>query len=688
MRLLLVGIRKWLTYLAFVFALLPTCPDGMLAAQKAAGSQGGEPKSGAAEQNSAKRRAEAYYHFSLARSYEESGNFLNAVDEYKKAIQLDPQSPNLYIELANAYLRNRQVNNAIREAESAVRVDPESLEAHRLLGSIYYGIVRNEDSAPGRAPASSEYLKKAIQEYEKICSLDSSDTNSLVVLSLLYRYDGQGEKAVETAKRLLDKAPSSEAGLANLAQIYSEQGNTQEAINVFKKALEVNPNSPRILEQMAIAYEQVKDYPNAIQAYRKAMSLDEDALELRKGLAQALLDNKQDEEAEKEFLKILEADPDEGVAYFRLAQIYKNRRDFDKALTHYNKASSILVGSLEISFNIALLYEELGKYEKAEERFQQLLKLTEKPAGNYSASEKQNRGAFLTHAGYVSQQLEKYPQAIAYFTELKTMNAETAARAESYIIDTYRAAKQLDKALAASEDAVKAHPEDKDLKLLHADLLSESGKGAQAIEQLQKMLEGSEDDAKIYSAMIQIYQRDKKFKDAEKTLLTAEKYFKNKEGYHFMLGSMYERQKEYDKAEKTFKKVIELNPKHAAALNYLGYMLADRGVRLEESLSLIQKAVDLDPNNGAYLDSLGWAYFKLNRVSEAETYLKKALDRVRKDPTIHEHLGDVYYQKGQYADAKAAWETSVANGQDEEESRKVRKKIDDLKIKLASLEKK
>ena len=686
MRLLLVRTDKLIPHLALPVALLLAPPAGMAAAQKTSGGTQTETKSAGPEQNTAKRRAEAYYHFSLARTYEESGNFLNAVDEYKKAIQQDPKSPSLYIELANAYLRNRQLNNAIREAENAVRIDPESLEAHRLLGSIYYNIVRNEDS--GRAPTSSEYLKKAIQEYEKICSLDSSDTNSLVVLSLLYRYDGQGDKAVETAKRLLDRAPSSEAGLANLAQIYSEQGNTQEAINVFKKALEVNPNSPRILEQMAIAYEQVKDYPNAIQTYRKAMVLDEDSLELRKGLAQALLDNKQDEEAEKEFLKILEADPDEGVAYFRLAQIYKNRRDFDKALTHYNKASSILVGSLEISFNIALLYEELGKYEKAEERFQQLLKLTEKPAGNYSASEKQNRGAFLTHAGYVSQQLEKYPQAIAYFTELKTMNPENAARAESYIIDTYRASKQLDKALTTSENAVKAHPQDKDLKLLHADVLSESGKGAEAIERLQKMLEGSEDDAKIYSAMIQVYQRDKKFKDAEKTLLTAEKFFKNKEGYHFMLGSMYERQKEYDKAEKTFKKVIELNPKHAAALNYLGYMLADRGIRLEESLDLIKKAVDLDPNNGAYLDSLGWAYFKLNRVDEAETYLKKALDRVRKDPTIHEHLGDVYYRKGQYAEARAAWELSLANGQDEEESRKVQKKIEDLKVKLASLEKK
>jgi tetratricopeptide (TPR) repeat protein len=677
--------NEWTTRLALLAALLVVYPQGVPAAQKASGNQPKETRPDA-EQSLAKRRSEAYYHFSLARNYEESGSFLNAVDEYRKAIEKDPQSASLYTEFANAYLRNRQLNNAIREAENAIRVNPESLEAHRLLGSIYYNIVRNEDSS--RAPAASEYLKKAIREYEKICSLDNSDTNSLVVLSLLYRYDGQGGKAVETAKRLLEKAPSSEAGLANLAQIYSEQGNTQEAINVFKKALEVNPNSPRILEQMAIAYEQLKDYSNAIGTYRQAIALDEDSLELRKGLAQALLDNKQDEEAEREFLKILEADPDEGVAYFRLAQIYKNRREFDKALTHFNKASSILVGSLEISFNIALFYEELGKYEKAEERFQQLLKLTEKPGGSYSASERQNRSAFLTHAGYVSQQLEKYPQAIAYFTELKTINPDNGPRAEGYIIDTHRAAKQLDKALAAVDNATKAYPNDKDLKLLQADLLSETGKGTLAIENLQKMLVGSEDDAKIYSAMIQVYQRDKKFKDAERTLIGAEKFFKNKEGYHFMLGSMYERQKEYEKAEKIFKKLIELNPKHAPGLNYLGYMLADRGVRLEESLELIKKAVDLDPNNGAYLDSLGWAYFKLGRVDEAETYLKKALDRVRKDPTIHDHLGDVYYRKGQYSEARAAWETSLANGQDEEESKKVQKKIEDLKIKLASLEKK
>ena len=117
-------------------------------------------------------------------------------------------------------------------------------------------------------------------------------------------------------------------------------------------------------------------------------------------------------------------------------------------------------------------------------------------------------------------------------------------------------------------------------------------------------------------------------------------------------------------------------------------MLADRGTRLEESLLMIKKAVELEPNNGAYLDSLGWAYFKLDRMEEAESYLKKAADRVRKDPTVHDHLGDLFYRKGQYEQARVSWELSLSFGQDEEEIKKVQKKVEELKIKLAQLEKK
>jgi len=646
---------------------------------------GGEKKP-TDEKAQASSRAAAYYHFSQARLLDESGDFLKALEEYKKAAQQDPKSSNLYIELANAYLRHRRVRDAIQEAENSIKIDENNLEAHRLLGSIYYQIIRNEET--GRQTGSSEYLKKAIQEYEKICQLDPTDTNSLLILSLLYRYDGASDKAIANAKRLLEIAPSSESGLTTLAQIYTDQGNTNEAISVFKKALEVNPNSPRILEQLAFAYLQLKDYKSSIETYRQAIALDDENLDLRKGFAYTLLENNQDAQAESEFLKILEADPDDGNSHFRLGQIYRKRKEYDKALSELTKASSLLVGNLEVSFSLASLYEELGKFEKAEERFQQLLKLTEKPAGTYASGEIQNRTIFLTHAGYVCEQLEKYPQAITYFSEIKTLSADNASKSDSYVIDTYRTAKQLDKALALAEKGLKEYPDDKDFKMLYIDVLAESGKSAEAIKILQDMLTGKEDDQKVYAGMVQIYQRDKKFKDAEKVLLSSEKYYKNNEAYNFMLGSIYERQKEFDKAETVFKKILESNPENTATLNYLGYMLADQGIRLEESLQMIKKAVDLEPSNGAYLDSLGWVYYKLNRNEEAEVYLKKASDRVRKDPTVHEHLGDLYYRKGQYEQARVAWELSLAFGQDEEEIRKIQKKVEELKIKLAQLEKK
>ena len=96
-----------------------------------------------------------------------------------------------------------------------------------------------------------------------------------------------------------------------------------------------------------------------------------------------------------------------------------------------------------------------------------------------------------------------------------------------------------------------------------------------------------------------------------------------KESARFMLGIIYERQKKFDLAEEQFRKVLDANPDNAAVLNYYGYMLADRGVRLDEATSMIQRAVNAEPNNGAYLDSLGWAYYKQDKLPEAEEYLQK-----------------------------------------------------------------
>jgi Tfp pilus assembly protein PilF len=127
----------------------------------------------------------------------------------------------------------------------------------------------------------------------------------------------------------------------------------------------------------------------------------------------------------------------------------------------------------------------------------------------------------------------------------------------------------------------------------------------------------------------------------------------------FMLGAIFERQKKFDQAEEQFRKVLDGNPRNPSVLNYYGYMLADRGIRLDEATDLIKRALAEDPDNAAFQDSLGWAYFKQNKLSEAEGFLRKAAARESHDPTILSHLGDVYSKMGKDDLAEAQWQKSL-----------------------------
>jgi Tfp pilus assembly protein PilF len=127
----------------------------------------------------------------------------------------------------------------------------------------------------------------------------------------------------------------------------------------------------------------------------------------------------------------------------------------------------------------------------------------------------------------------------------------------------------------------------------------------------------------------------------------------------FLLGAIYERQKFYDRAEEQFKKVLALNPKNGPVLNYYGYMLADRGLRLDEAQAMVQRALDEEPFSGAYLDSMGWVYFKQAKFVEAEAMLRKAVARESHDPMIRSHLGDLYAKTGRASLAATEWEKSL-----------------------------
>jgi tetratricopeptide (TPR) repeat protein len=227
--------------------------------------------------------------------------------------------------------------------------------------------------------------------------------------------------------------------------------------------------------------------------------------------------------------------------------------------------------------------------------------------------------------------------------------------------------------------------------------LADTGEVDKSVADIRTMLKGGPEDREVYVRLGIIYTRAKRYDEGLEALAKAEQLSTKpdeKAAVSFLRGDRYQREKMFDQAEAEFKKVLAAtsptDPQSAATLNYLGYMNADRGVKLEESLNFIKQAISFDPNNGAYLDSLGWAYFKLGKYDQAEENLTKAESHMGTDPTVQEHLGDLYQKTGRLKLAAAHWERAVqewnktvAAEQDSEAFAKVQQKLDAAKVKLA-----
>jgi tetratricopeptide (TPR) repeat protein len=306
---------------------------------------------------------------------------------------------------------------------------------------------------------------------------------------------------------------------------------------------------------------------------------------------------------------------------------------------------------------------------------------------SYSRAEARARSRILDEYGIISRSGGKYDQAVDAFRQLSALGDDYAERGEIQVIETYRQQKDFASAMKEAEAALKKYPDEKGMKVEHALILADQGK----VDQSAAELKGIKDrDTQLQLA--QIYERAKRYADMAKPLDEAEKLAQNdddKETIYFMRGAMYERLKKYDESEAAFRKVLAINPENAEALNYLGYMLADRGVRLNEAYDLIKKAVDQAPDNGAFLDSLGWLYFREGKLSEAEELLVRALAQIGEDPTVHEHLGDVYFKLGKTREAVAQWQASLQgfrkspSDADPDEVSKVTRKLEDARVKLA-----
>ncbi|HPL18142.1 MAG TPA: tetratricopeptide repeat protein, partial [Spirochaetota bacterium] len=164
----------------------------------------------------------------------------------------------------------------------------------------------------------------------------------------------------------------------------------------------------------------------------------------------------------------------------------------------------------------------------------------------------------------------------------------------------------------------------------------------------------------FFKGLLSIWQED--YPAAERNIQQAISLDEKSETYYFYLAIVMEKMSKLDLAIESLEKAIRFNPQSARAYNYLGYLYADNNMKIEESLSLIQKALDLEPNNGAYTDSLGWAYYRKGDYRAALEKLLAAEEQLRKanapDPVVYDHIGDTYLKLGKVDSALRYWHRS------------------------------
>ena len=644
-------------------------------------------------------RAASYYHYGLAHLYEDmavsqgrSDYATQAVEEYKLALNADPDSQLLQDGLADLYFKIGRIREAVSTAQERVAKDPSDVEAHELLAKIYLRSLGNMQSSQ-----SSEMLKLATAEYEKLAALKPNDVETHLLLGQLYSL-GHDSSRAEAQFKLAQKIDGNSEDVAlNLARLYSEEGDPKRAADVLN-GIPVDDRSVRIEYALGATYDELKKPKDAAAAYQRALDIEPNSLDAERGLANALLTEGKLDDALKIFNQIVADEPQDAQSQIHISEIERRQGHYNKALATLEKAKQLAPDSLELSYNEALIYDSLGRYDDATSVLTKLLSDTAHADGKYSEGEKSNRAVFLDRLGIIYREQNKTSEAVDAYKQMVSLGGDFAKNGYQGEVDAYRDAHMWQEATAAAAAAAKAQPKDQGVQLMYAGQLADTGQAEQGIALAKAQLspaQSTTDQRDAYLALAQIYTRLKRWPDAAAALDSASALAKKpqeKMYVYFLRGVLADRQKHYDEAEAEFHKALAIDPQNPTILNYLGYMLADRGVKLQDALTMIRKAVQLDPQNGAYLDSLGWVYFKSGQYALAEDNLLKASQRIGTDPTVHDHLGEVYEKTGNLKMAVEQWQRSLAEyahslpaDADPADVAKVQHKLENARVKLAKV---
>jgi tetratricopeptide (TPR) repeat protein len=621
--------------------------------------------------------ADAYDQYMLGLRLERDSNVEGAIAAFKRALTLDPSAAEVSAELAGLYMRQNRIAEAMTAAEQALKVAPANLEAHRVLGTIFAAL-SEADTRTGRgttAVRSDENAAKAIEHLEQAIRRPAGepDPNLLANLSRLYVRTGAYTKAIPVLRGLVDRERGWQDGVTLLADAYVAAGKNADAIAWLEEAA---PDDPRLYATLGEFYDRERRWKDAIGAYEIAVQRAPRNVGLKVSYAQDLLNVGGREGIAKardvlnEAMGLRPTGANEQRALYLLSQAHRRGGDLSAA----EAAARRLITSNKQSpwghFALAEALQDRQQYQAIIDALQPVLKdMRSRPTPDATGL-----GLLLPHVGFAYEQLGQFDAAVTAFDEAHRL-APDDLLVTSYLIQANVSAKKYTAAIELARVARVAHPEDLRLARLQARAFRQNGQPDRAVAVLQEVFDKQADRPLAYVVLAQGYMDANRGSDAVALLEKAQVRFPADTSVTFELGAVLEKQKRFADAEAAFRRILEREPDNAPTLNYLGYMLADRGERLDESVAYLKKALEIDPDNGSYLDSLGWAYFKGNKLELADDNLKRAAEQLKTNSVIQDHYGELLAKQGRFDEAIAAWMRALAGDGDSIDRAVIDKKI-------------
>lgn len=456
-------------------------------------------------------------------------------------------------------------------------------------------------------------LEEALKESSLALQVEPSDPKTLLLHAGILDSLDRGAEALPFYERIIESEPRNIDGYLVLSGLYLKLNRAPEAIAVLKRYLALVPDQPLVLYFLGRAHEAEGDLIAAEDSIKRAFDLNGDNLTLGVDYARILVRRNKTKQAKELCRRILARDPKNIIARKILGSLLISENELDEALEQLRLLEDIEEDPTDTRFKIALIHLQQQRFPEAERELELLL-----------AQEPQHAGARY-YLATVLASTNRIPQALEQIAQIPATN-ELYAKAFAFASFICR----------------------------------ESGNLPGAIDAIQKAYAADQGQSpQIFAYYITILRQAGRLVEA-RTLL--EEAIKKQQGafdlrYDYVM-TLYE----LGQPEAAFEEalaIIEKEPEHPESLNFVAYMLAEKGEDIARAEELSRRAIRLRPREGYFHDTLGWVLVKRGRIAEAIGELRRASELLPRDTTILEHLGDALALDGRHNDAAQAYDRAL-----------------------------